>query len=58
MFKCPTIGFTCKQRQWINPFPVGQTAFSIPIEIWVNYWVARHKKQEQKVLNHVFVLDP
>ena len=40
-FKCPTIGFTCKQRQLYSnnrgvPF-LCQTAFSLPIETWVIY---------------------
>ena len=43
-FKCPTIGFTCKQRQLysINGsllFPVWQTVFSTPIETCVIFRV-------------------
>jgi hypothetical protein len=44
-----TIGFfTCKQRQLYSnngpvPFPVCQTAFSIPIETWVIYKVVHYK---------------
>ena len=43
-FKCPKIGFTCKQRQLYSnngslPFPVGQTVFSTPIETWVIFRV-------------------
>jgi hypothetical protein len=43
-FKCPTIGFTYKQRQLYSnngslPFPVWQTVFSTPIETWVIFRV-------------------
>jgi hypothetical protein len=43
-FKCPTIGFTYKQRKLYSnngslPFPVWQTVFSTPIETWVIFRV-------------------
>ena len=61
MFKCPTIGFTCQQRQLYSdngsvPFPVCQTGFSVPIETFVIYKMEGGDMVFNATLNNIPVI--